>query len=381
MSILWNGFLQGLSGVWTIARVVIPLMIVLEIAQANNILQRINHVISKPFRWIGLGEEGAFPLVVAMVFGLTFGSGVIIAHMREGKVSDQEGRIIGTFMALCHALIEDTIIFMTLGAPFLFLIIPRVAVAFIACMVVYGVQRKKAVGRTVLLMALIMVLGFGMWGQAHAMGVNGDVWYIMSSADRFGTDAQVSYGGSVSILDLGSLQAGLRCQLIGNPNDWGTLWKLYTNQLEKGNWDPADRLFIQNRSTAFVGGELSVWDNLKLLGNVGYGDTAYAGKEAGSAELDYALYRGMSVQLGLVRTISLGFDLFGTVEYAPAMTSIRQSGSVNHASHASWSALDMGARFRLPFITVRGGIRWQGLEESGSIQEYVGFFLGGGIRF
>ena len=125
MSVLWEGFLQGLRGVWTIARVVIPLMMVLEIAQANHLLQRVNHLIAKPFRWIGLGEEGAFPLVVAMFFGLTFGSGVIIAHMREGKVSPQEGKIIGTFMALCHALIEDTIIFMTLGAPILFLIIPR----------------------------------------------------------------------------------------------------------------------------------------------------------------------------------------------------------------------------------------------------------------
>ena len=66
MMLLWEGLIQGLLGVWTIARVVIPLMIVLEIAQANGLLQRLNRVLAKLFRWIGLSEEGAFPVVVAI---------------------------------------------------------------------------------------------------------------------------------------------------------------------------------------------------------------------------------------------------------------------------------------------------------------------------
>ena len=82
--------------------------------------------------------------------------------------------------------------------------------------------------------------------------------------------------------------------------------------------------------------------------------------------------------MGLVKTVSLGLDLFGMVEYAPTMNGIRSSGSIDHAS---WSAMDVGAQFRLPFVTVKGGIRWQGLKEFHHIQEYVGVFLSGGIRF
>ncbi|HHY09861.1 MAG TPA: hypothetical protein GX528_04755 [Firmicutes bacterium] len=131
MSILWEGFLQSLRGIWTIARVVIPLMIILEIAQANKWLASLNRILARPFRGIGLSEEGAFPVIVAAVFGLTFGSGVIINHVREGRVTPEEAKIIGTFMALSHALIEDTIIFMALGAPLLFLLLPRLAAAFL----------------------------------------------------------------------------------------------------------------------------------------------------------------------------------------------------------------------------------------------------------
>ncbi len=137
MTILWEGLKQGLHGVWTVARVVIPLMIILEIAQANGLLQRLNRVLARPFRRIGLSEEGAFPVVVAMVFGLTFGSGVILNHVQEGKITAREVKIMGTFIALAHALIEDTIIFFSLGAPLLLLLVPRLTAAYGMAYLVY----------------------------------------------------------------------------------------------------------------------------------------------------------------------------------------------------------------------------------------------------
>lgn len=143
MMILWEGLLQGLKGVWTIARVVVPLMIILEIAQANGLLQKLNRILARPFKLIGLGEEGAFPIVVAMAFGLTFGSGVILNHVQEGKVNPTEIKIMGTFIALAHALIEDTIIFMTLGAPFAFLVLPRVLVAYFMAYLVHKFNQKR----------------------------------------------------------------------------------------------------------------------------------------------------------------------------------------------------------------------------------------------
>ncbi len=144
MSVLWDGFLQGMRGLWTIALIVIPMMIILEIVESNGLLQKLNRLMSKPFKAIGLGEDGAFPVVVAIVFGITYGSGVIINHVRTGKVGRKEARVIGTFMALAHALIEDTIIFWVLGAPILLLLAPRVILAYIMSFVVYKLTAKQA---------------------------------------------------------------------------------------------------------------------------------------------------------------------------------------------------------------------------------------------
>lgn len=148
MAVVWEGFIQGLLGVWAIARIVIPLMILLEIAGANQILEKLNRFMARMFRWIGLSEEGAFPVVVAIFFGLTFGSGVIISYLDEGRVSSREVRIIGVFIALCHALVEDTGIFLAVGVPIFFLLVPRLAAAFLCCWVLHRLMLWRAAHRS-----------------------------------------------------------------------------------------------------------------------------------------------------------------------------------------------------------------------------------------
>ena len=66
-SVLWEGLLQGLKAVWTVARVVIPLMIAKE-TQADGLLQRLNRILARPFQKIGLRKR-CLSVVVAMVFG------------------------------------------------------------------------------------------------------------------------------------------------------------------------------------------------------------------------------------------------------------------------------------------------------------------------
>lgn len=135
--IVWEGFIQGLRGVWMLARVVIPLMMVLEIAKHNNYLKRVNTWLYPAFSRIGLSQEGVFPVIVAIIFGLTFGSSVIIANLREGRISPQETRIIGAFIALCHAIVEDTFILLAIGAPLWILLFPRFFAAILVSAILH----------------------------------------------------------------------------------------------------------------------------------------------------------------------------------------------------------------------------------------------------
>ena len=76
-------------------------------------------------------------MVVAIVFGITYGSGVILNHARSGMVTPKDARVVVTFMAVAHALIEDTLIFWVLGVPLLLLLVPRIVLAYVMAYIVH----------------------------------------------------------------------------------------------------------------------------------------------------------------------------------------------------------------------------------------------------
>ena len=57
-------------------------------------------------------------MVVAMVFGLTYGSGLIINHVRTGRVTAKKPRLLAPLWPF-PALIEDTILFLSWASPLL----------------------------------------------------------------------------------------------------------------------------------------------------------------------------------------------------------------------------------------------------------------------
>lgn len=106
----------SISSVWSMARVIIPVMLVMELAKDLNILDRLAQLMSpllKPYR---ISDEGAFPLVVGLFLGLAYGAGVIIDAAKGGRLPWRELFLINLFLIICHAIVEDTALFMAIGA-------------------------------------------------------------------------------------------------------------------------------------------------------------------------------------------------------------------------------------------------------------------------
>ncbi len=89
-------------------------------------------VINPVVKLFGLPKEGAFPLLAGTLFGITYGSGIIIPYGRSGELTKRDMTIIGIFMAVCHGLIEDTLIFAAIGAKWWVLVVIRVIFGILA---------------------------------------------------------------------------------------------------------------------------------------------------------------------------------------------------------------------------------------------------------
>ena len=120
-------FLTGsFKVVLMIFMILTPIMIVLEIFKDINLLQKIARYINPMMRFFTLSEEATFPLLAGIFFGISYGSGVILQEVREGKLQGREMLLLSIFFGACHGMIEDTAIFVAIGANLWILVFLRI---------------------------------------------------------------------------------------------------------------------------------------------------------------------------------------------------------------------------------------------------------------
>lgn len=60
--------------------------------------------------------NSAFSIAIGVVLGITYGAGILIGEYKKNTLSKKEILYIGTFLMICHAIIEDTLLFVIFGA-------------------------------------------------------------------------------------------------------------------------------------------------------------------------------------------------------------------------------------------------------------------------
>jgi len=60
--------------------------------------------------------NSGFSIMVGVILGITYGAGILIAEYEKGALKKKEILFIGTYLMICHAIIEDTLLFVIFGA-------------------------------------------------------------------------------------------------------------------------------------------------------------------------------------------------------------------------------------------------------------------------
>ncbi|MDQ0340859.1 hypothetical protein J2S00_003699 [Caldalkalibacillus uzonensis] len=147
--VIMHGLQTAALGVLQLAAIVIPLMVMIEWLKAINVLERFN-VWMRPFtKLLGLSPNTSITLGAGLVFGLAFGAGVIIQQFKEENISKKDMYLLFIFLVACHAVIEDTLIFIPLGIPVWPLLVIRLVIAILLTMLIAYIwnrlERQKQV--------------------------------------------------------------------------------------------------------------------------------------------------------------------------------------------------------------------------------------------
>lgn len=135
-SILLDAVEKAGLGVLQLAIIVVPLMIVIQFLKDMNWLAVFSRWMAPVTRALGMKENTSTTLAAGLFIGLAFGAGVMIQAVEEDGVSKRDVTLAFIFLVACHAVVEDTLMFMPLGIPVLPLLLIRLCAAVVLTLIV-----------------------------------------------------------------------------------------------------------------------------------------------------------------------------------------------------------------------------------------------------
>lgn len=134
--------LWGITVVTLCAKILILitlLMILQRILEAFGVIQWLSRFLKYPLMVLGLPHQAAFLWIVANTLGLAYGAGVISDHVERGRLNREHADILNYHIAVSHSLLEDTLLFVAIGATIGWITIPRVILAAIVVWIKRGI--------------------------------------------------------------------------------------------------------------------------------------------------------------------------------------------------------------------------------------------------
>ena len=134
-------------GIFQLAIIVIPLMVAVQILKDKQWLAVFSRWIAPVTRALGMKENTSTTLAAGLLIGLAYGAGVMIQAVQEDGVSKKDVTIAFIFLVACHAVVEDTLIFVPLGIPVLPLLLIRLSVAVVLTMIVAQIWKRAELAK------------------------------------------------------------------------------------------------------------------------------------------------------------------------------------------------------------------------------------------
>ncbi|WNB92793.1 nucleoside recognition domain-containing protein [Bacillus sp. NEB1478] len=138
-------------GILQIALIVIPLMIIMQYLKDTGWLNRFSNWMAPAMKLLGMKPNTSMTMAAGLTIGLAYGAGVMLQAAKEDGVSKRDLYLAFIFLVSCHAVVEDTLIFVPLGIPVLPLLVIRLVTAIFLTMLVAFVwnqlERKNSLIR------------------------------------------------------------------------------------------------------------------------------------------------------------------------------------------------------------------------------------------
>jgi hypothetical protein len=111
-------------------------MMLMDGVEKTGIDRVISFILAPIHKFMGIRPELAPITTVGLLMGLTFGGGMLIERSRNGSITKRELFLALSFLSIFHAVIEDTLLMVALGADIWVILVARgvFSIIFIAAL-------------------------------------------------------------------------------------------------------------------------------------------------------------------------------------------------------------------------------------------------------
>ena len=123
----WVGDISYLS--IKIIVIVNGLMLIQKILDEFQLYDFISKLISPFIKAMGLPIKTSFLWIIGNVVGLAYGGAIMIEETEQGQITKTDANMLNHHLAISHSTLEDTLLFMAIGVPAFWILVPRVVLA------------------------------------------------------------------------------------------------------------------------------------------------------------------------------------------------------------------------------------------------------------
>ncbi|MEO0083209.1 MAG: nucleoside recognition domain-containing protein [candidate division WOR-3 bacterium] len=131
---------QYLKGIFNLSLktfiILLLVFLLLEIIQRSGILNKAIRAIGSIINFMGYKKQSSAPLLAGIILGIIYGAGVIDDMIRQENIDKKQVLLVSVFLAMCHAIFEDTGLFLMLGANLFWITIPRIILAVVVTFII-----------------------------------------------------------------------------------------------------------------------------------------------------------------------------------------------------------------------------------------------------
>ena len=124
----WPWVLSTLQSLLLVLAVITALVVLMDVLERLGITRLVTRLLTPVLRLSGLEERAAPLTTVGILLGLAYGGALIIDAAERENFSPRTRLLALSWLSLCHALIEDTLLILALGANIWVILVIRALV-------------------------------------------------------------------------------------------------------------------------------------------------------------------------------------------------------------------------------------------------------------